>query len=354
MINDDVGTFILKYEAIAEMWKRKRKQDIPMEVLLNGKIIPLAYHSGRIENEAIRFNDTRDIFEHDCISNYTGDLRTIFEIRNSKDAIQAMLKALEKNTPLDSALICSLQYELTKNTYDNARWNNGERPGFFKLHDYVTGRNEVGALAEDVPVELGELLDEISEFNGTQVLRASAYLHAKFENIHPFADGNGRTGRLIMNYFLLSKNHPPVIIHEDARATYFAALEAWDSRQELSPMEDFLKKEVVRTWENTLAREQNLHKPIGNQGKKRNEWEQNFWEEKMQKAENIENPSIRQDYLNYLDAAIKSISQIPTQQSKEDAFIDYMKKRLLEYHSDKEVAKALGTPHANDLENPKP
>ena len=79
-----------------------------------------------------------------------------------------------------------------------------------------------------------------------------------------------------------------------------------------------------------------------------------FKARKMQDAETIENPSIRQDYLNYLDAAIKSVSQIPTQKSKEEAFVDYMKKRLLEYHSDEEVAKALGTLHASDLEHPKP
>ena len=74
----------------------------------------------------------------------------------------------------------------------------------------------------------------------------------------------------------------------------------------------------------------------------------------MQKAENIENPDIRQDYLRYLDAAINSVSRIPTQQSKEEAFVDYMKKRLLDYYSDAEVAKALGIPYANDLEHPKP
>ena len=62
-----------------------------LEAVLNGKIINFAYHSGKIENPIITFNDTREIFENDSVSSYTGDLRTLFEIRNAKDAIYLML-----------------------------------------------------------------------------------------------------------------------------------------------------------------------------------------------------------------------------------------------------------------------
>ena len=74
----------------------------------------------------------------------------------------------------------------------------------------------------------------------------------KFENIHPFADGNGRTGRLVLNYFLLQKNNPPVIIHEEDRKKYFEALEVWDKRQALEPMNFFLQEQTVKTWAKNL------------------------------------------------------------------------------------------------------
>ena len=83
---------------------------------------------------------------------------------------------------------------------------------------------------------------------------ASAYFHAKFENIHPFADGNGRTGRLLMNYFLVIHNHPPIIIHEEDRRMYFEALEAWDREQKLNPLIDFLKEQTVKTWQKQIER----------------------------------------------------------------------------------------------------
>lgn len=104
----------------------------------------------------------------------------------------------------------------------------GERLGEYKRHDYVTGKYEVGVLPEGVPEEMAELLAELQEVKSKNALTAAAFFHAKFENIHPFADGNGRTGRLAMNYFLVLHNHPPIIIHEEDRKKYYAAWEAWD------------------------------------------------------------------------------------------------------------------------------
>ena len=105
-------------------------------------------------------------------------------------------------------------------------------------------------LMELIPEEIIELLDELQEFDPAQVLTAATYFHAKFENIHPFADGNGRAGRLALNYLLVLYNHPPVIIHEEDRRQYFEALEAWDERQELLPLKEFLIQQTEKTWEN--------------------------------------------------------------------------------------------------------
>ena len=155
---------------------------------------------------------------------------------------------------MDAELIREFQKKLTQNTYDTRRYQLAERPGTYKLHDYVTGREEIGAAAEDVEEEMDELLEEISGIADKDALTAAAYFHAKFENIHPFADGNGRTGRLAMNYFLVQHNHPPIIIHEEDRRAYYEALEAWDSVQELEPLRDFLRCETEKTWEKQITR----------------------------------------------------------------------------------------------------
>jgi hypothetical protein len=131
----------------------------------------------------------------------------------------------------------------------------GERPGAFKKHDYVTGREEVGSMPEDVPVDIAALLDELGNFSSGETLKAAAYFHARFEYIHPFADGNGRVGRTLLNYFLMTRGHPPVIIFDEDKADYYAALEAYDKTEDIIPMYDFLRFQTGRTWQKTLERE---------------------------------------------------------------------------------------------------
>lgn len=243
------------YEKALALWQEKNiTTGAELAEVLNSHSIAFAYHSGKLENEKITYHDTREIFEHDGVTSYTGDLRTLFEIRNAKDSYEYFLTAFNEKIPISETLIKKLQRLLTQNTYDARRWQLDERPGEYKHHDYVTGKEEVGAPPEDVQEEMSELLSELGEVSNRNALTAAAYFHAKFENIHPFADGNGRVGRLVMNYFLILHNHPPIIIHEEDRRNYYEALEAWDLGQDLDPLCNFLKDQTIKTWEKQLAR----------------------------------------------------------------------------------------------------
>lgn len=247
------------YEKIISFWQGKNiSTDADLEEAFNGHVIAFAYHSGNIENPNVTYHDTREIFEHDGITSYTGDLRTLYEIRNAKYANEFFFKAFRDKLPLDAVFIKELQKRLTLNTYDTLRWQKGERPGSYKKGDYVTGKDEVGASPEDVATEMEELLADIKTVPNEKALIAAAFFHAKFENIHPFSDGNGRTGRLAMNYFLVLHNHPPIIIHQEDRKAYFDALEAWDSKQDLEPLLHFLKEQTIKTWQKKLS----VSKPV--------------------------------------------------------------------------------------------
>lgn len=121
-------------------------------------------------------------------------------------------------------------------------------------------------MAEDVPEEMAELLEEMNtEFyniDEKNILMAAAYFHAKFENIHPFSDGNGRTGRLLMNYYLLSVNHPPIVIHEEDRNAYYDALELFDTEMQLKPFRNFLEQQVEKTWGKYFGKEKSGNSSI--------------------------------------------------------------------------------------------
>ena len=246
------------YDRAVAMWRgRGIKGAAELAETLNAQCVSFAYHSGKLENENVTYGDTREIFDHDGVSAYTGDLRTLFEIRNARDAHELFLDAFESGRPLDESLVLEFHKKLMLNTYDARRWQLGERPGEYKLHDYVTGKMEIGSSPENAAADMAALLDEL---NGTeyrddrQILTAAAYFHARFENIHPFADGNGRTGRLAMNYFLVLHRHPPVTIHEEDRGGYYAALEAWDEAQDLNPLLSFLTAQTAKTWAKHVAR----------------------------------------------------------------------------------------------------
>lgn len=248
-----------KLESIIKMWQKWNvKTSADIDLRLDSFRILFAYNSGKIENEAVTYNDTREIFENGQVLNYSGSPRTLFETQNQRLCYEFLKPKLAACEPLSVSLIKSIHAILTSGTYDERRYiAQGERPGEFKKHDYVTGIAEVGSSPEDVGHDLDELVNEIAVFEGAGgILKAAAYLHARFEYIHPFADGNGRVGRTLLNYFLMTHNHPPIIIYDEDKRGYYDALAGYDMTEEIEPLLDFLKAQAEKTWDKSLEREQ--------------------------------------------------------------------------------------------------
>ena len=246
------------YERMLRLWKSWNvRTEADIDRRLDHFRLLFAYNSGKIENEAITWHDTREIFENGKALNFTGDPRALFEQRNQKLCYELLKSKIAAREPITLDLIREVHRVLTEGTYDERRYVElGERPGAFKKHDYVTGRAEVGSLPEEVEGDLSALLAELAELPpDADVLQAAAYFHARFEFTHPFADGNGRVGRTLLNYFLMTHGHPPVVIHDEDKTAYYAALERYDVGEEIQPMADFLRGQLERTWEKTLARE---------------------------------------------------------------------------------------------------
>ena len=238
------------------MWRGWRVMSVPdIDTRLHNFRILFAYNSGKIENEAVTYHDTREIFENGRAVGFTGDPRALFEQGNQKMCYELLKHKIAAREPLTVSLVLETHGVLTSGTYDERRFiERGERPGAFKKNDYVTGRGEVGSLPENVHNDMAALLAEMQEYGGEFILKAGAYFHTQFEHIHPFADGNGRVGRTLLNYFLMTRDHPPLIIFDEDKAAYYSALEAYDMTEEITPMYDFLRLETERAWEKSLDR----------------------------------------------------------------------------------------------------
>lgn len=239
------------YQEIINKWKERDIKTVQdLETVLSNFRILFAYHSGTIENDKITYHSTREIFENGNVINYTGDLRTLYEIQNQKDCYNFLKDKIIAKAPITKELILEIHEELTKGTYDETRWAKGERPGKFKINDYCVADGQ-GALPGDVESEIQELCEELLDVpdRGDNILKAAAYLHCRIENTHPFADGNGRVGRTLMNYFLMTHGLPPVVVRSETKNQYYKALSRFDKTGEVNCFVDYLKQSLVESWQ---------------------------------------------------------------------------------------------------------
>ncbi|NMA70197.1 MAG: Fic family protein [Desulfitobacterium sp.] len=245
-----------QYSQVVKLWQSyKITATEDLDKYLDNFRILFAYHSGKIENEEITYHDTREIFENGQVVGFTGNPRALFEQQNQKLCYEYLKDKILKKKPLSIPLIKEIHRILTGGTYDEKRYiTNGERPGEFKKHDYVTGIHEVGSPAEDVAKDIKELIAEVTEYDGPEILKVATYLHARFEYIHPFADGNGRVGRTITNYYLMINNHPPLIVKNEDKVLYYECLQKYDETEKLDSLFEFFKYATEKTWEKALAK----------------------------------------------------------------------------------------------------
>ena len=206
-----------RYSRVVDLWQSYEITSASdLDKYLDSFRILFAYHSGKIENNEITYQDTREIFANGRVVGYSGNPRTLFEQHNQKLCYEFLKEKIVNGESVSVKLVKEIHGVLTGGTYDEYRYIvHGERPGEFKKHDYVTGIHEVGTAAERVENDLTELLAEVNAYQGRDVLKAATYLHARFQFIHPFADGNGRVGRTLMNYYLMTHNHPPLIVYDE-------------------------------------------------------------------------------------------------------------------------------------------
>ena len=185
--------------------------------------IDLTYNSNHIEGSRLTHEQTRHIFETNTlgISEESINVDDIIETTNHFRCIDVIIdRAGEK---LSESFIKELHYMLKSGTSDS-------RKDWFAVGEYKHLPNEVGGqetcLPEDVSKEMKVLL---KEYNAKKQKSFDDILdfHHRFERIHPFQDGNGRVGRLIMFKECMANGHIPFIITDELKWFYYRDLQQW-------------------------------------------------------------------------------------------------------------------------------
>ncbi|MEK6958057.1 MAG: Fic family protein [archaeon] len=203
------------------------------------------YDSNAIEGSTLTLRETANVlFEN--ISPSGKPMKEVQEAKNHKEAFDFVMQM--KSTKMSSNLVCKLQGKIVKDTLPaHLKQFEGDLRGV-----NVRVGNHVAPPFYSVPRKLGALIKWFNANSGKfYPVVVAAYFHSEFESIHPFVDGNGRTGRLLMNFMLKSKDFPPINVPVKYRHKYYDSLEKARVKKNLKPLIKIMElsyKEMLKTY----------------------------------------------------------------------------------------------------------
>ena len=180
------------------------------------------YHSNAIEGNTLTYSETYAILYNDnSFKIQNREPREIYEAINHKAALEIVFEYLKTENELSDKLVKNINETINKNVLFTE--------GYRKVQVFISSSEELPPSPEKIPNLMNYY---IFNYNGDQgnIFEKIAKYHIEFEKIHPFEDGNGRTGRILMNFELIKNNLPPIVISKDDRVKYFEFIRNNDSK----------------------------------------------------------------------------------------------------------------------------
>lgn len=181
-------------------------------------LIDWTYNSNAIEGNTLTMSETKVVLEGITIGGKT--IKEHLEVVNHRDAILYLEDIVAKQVKLSEWEIKSIHRLVLKNIDDS-------NAGLYRTENVLIG----GAKHRPpqhflVKEQMESLIKQYhNDWKDFHAVKRAALLHGEFVKIYPFVDGNGRTARLIMNFELMQKGYPPVIIRKETRLDYYEALD---------------------------------------------------------------------------------------------------------------------------------
>ena len=212
------------------------------------------YHTNSIEGNTLTYADTYAIIFNDNSFKVSAKPREIYEAINHKYALSSMLEAIRNGEQLSERFIINLAVLINKNICDIS--------GYRTVPVLIRGAEHHPIPPKDIKQAMLYYVDNYNHNDGRSIYEKIADYHIRFERIHPFEDGNGRTGRLLINFGLLSDGKAPIVIDQDDRSEYFEYL----AKQDVIGLAGYIKDKSIQEQENidTLLIEQAVDEVLEN------------------------------------------------------------------------------------------
>jgi Fic family protein len=205
-----------KIEALRQQYMNLTKGNEPLlkEIAL-AEIPEMVYNSNAIENSTLSLEDTEKILLGGILGRKV-NVREVYEAKNLATITEALLE--KNNSALQIKLILSW-HKILLTLIDN------NIAGRFRIgKEWVRVGNHLGANPQFVNMLMQRLVDDYNKNKTSYFLDSIANFHAEFETIHPFVDGNGRMGRILINLQLMNVGFPPIIIQNKSKHTEYYPL----------------------------------------------------------------------------------------------------------------------------------
>ncbi|MCK5625069.1 Fic family protein [Candidatus Pacearchaeota archaeon] len=221
---------LVETEACKEHYIKKfsKEHELTKKDFFKYFLIEFAYNTTSIEGNTITLKEARNLLE-EGLTPKNRTLREIFDLQNTE---KVFFEILNSKKDIDKDFIVNLHKKLIENIDD--------RIGFRRTDVRVLKSRFKASPAKYVITDINLLLKWYND-NKKKLhpLVLAALFHHKFEKIHPFYDGNGRTGRMLLNYILIRNNYPPLIIRKKFRKEYLNSLGKADE----SPLKETKKED---------------------------------------------------------------------------------------------------------------
>lgn len=199
-------------------------------------VLSLTYNTNRIEGSTLTEPETAAIlFQNVALPDKT--IIEQMEVKNHQAALKRLFDHLQEDGKLDESFILKIHGILLNGIQADA--------GCYRNHAVrIVGSNVPTANYLKVPALMKELCKAIFAKN-RDIVAHTSLIHSRFEQIHPFSDGNGRVGRLLLDAMFLKENLPPAVIRQEKRRFYILYLNKSQLKNEFSQIEDFICDAVL-------------------------------------------------------------------------------------------------------------